>query len=242
MSFLRDSAPARFPTTRASLILAVRQPEFRAEALEAIVEVYWKPVYKYARLKWSRSPEDAQDLTQDFFARLFERDLLARWEPDRASFRTYLRLCLDGHARNALTAANRLKRGGGAPIVTLDFEKAESELSLASPDLSPEEIFHREWQRRMFELAIADLAVYCRTTGRDVQWRVFESFDLAPAERPTYEQLAARENVPATTITNYLAWARRELRRALVSRLAGTTGAGAELRREARELLHPARP
>jgi RNA polymerase sigma factor (sigma-70 family) len=240
MQFLTHAG--RFPTTRASLILAVRQPEFRAEALEAIVDVYWKPVYKYVRLKWRRTPEDAQDLTQDFFASLFERDLLNRWEPDRASFRTYLRLCLDGHARNALTAASRLKRGGGAPTVSLDFEKAETELSLASPDLSPEELFHREWQRRMFELAIADLASYCRATGRDVQWRVFESYDLAAAERPTYEQLAAREGLPATTITNYLAWARRELRRALVSRLAGTTGAGVELRREARDLLQPKRP
>lgn len=242
MSLPRDSAPARFPTTRASLILAVRQPEFRAQALEAIVETYWKPVYKYARLKWRHSPEDAQDLTQDFFASIFERDLLARWDPDRASFRTYLRLCLDGHAKNALTAAHRLKRGGGAVAVSLDFEKAETELSLASPDQSPEELFHREWQRRLFELAIADLKAHCDASERFAQWRVFESFDLAPSDRPTYEQLAADEKLPVTTITNYLAWARRELRRMLLLRLAGTTGAGTELRREARDLLHPLRP
>ena len=233
-----DHAPARFPTTRASLILAVRQPEFRAEALQAIIETYWKPVYKYARLKWSRSPEDAQDLTQDFFASLLQRDLLSRWEPARASFRTYLRLCLDSHAKNDLTASNRLKRGGAAQSVSLDFEAAERELPLAAPDSSPEDLFHREWQRRMFELALNDLAAHCESTARQTQWRVFLQYDLAHAARPSYDQLAVEHALPVTTITNYLSWARRELRRILLDRLARTTGGGSELRREARDLLH----
>jgi RNA polymerase sigma-70 factor (ECF subfamily) len=232
-----DHAPARFPTTHASLILAVRQPEFRAEALEAILETYWKPVYKYGRLKWNRSPEDAQDLTQGFFASLLERDLLSRWDPTRASFRAYLRLCFDGYAKNELTAANRLKRGGTVKTVSLDFEAAERELPLAAPQASPEELFHREWQRRMFELAIADLARYCQATGHLTQWRIFARFDLAAAERPSYDQLAAEHSLPVTTITNYLAWARRQLRRALLDRLARTTSGGPELRREARDLL-----
>jgi RNA polymerase sigma factor (sigma-70 family) len=239
MPLNRDSAPARFPTTRASLILSVRRPEFRAGALDAITEIYWKPVYKYIRLKWRQSPEDAQDLTQDFFASLLERDLLTRWDPARASFRTYLRLCLDSHAKNQWTAANRLKRGGAARIVSLDFETAERELPLASSDVPPEELFHREWQRRMFELALSDLARFCRSTGRETQCRVFEQYDLAGENRPSYSTLAAEHNLPATTITNYLAWARRELRRCLLDRLAGTTGSGPELRREARDLLRP---
>lgn len=236
------TAPARFPATRPSLILAVRKPEFRAEALDAIIDAYWKPVYKYARLRWNRSPEDAQDLTQDFFASLLERDLLTRWDPERASFRTYLRLCLDAHAKNALTAAARLKRGGGAQVVSLDFESAERELPVAAQCGDPEELFHREWQRRMFEAALASLSNYCAATQRQTQWRVFIQYDLAGGERPSYDQLAAEHQVPVTTITNYLAWARRELRRILLDRLAGTTGSGAELRREARDLLRNRRP
>lgn len=229
--------PARFPTTRHSLIFAVRLPEMRSEALEAIVEAYWKPAYKYVRLKWNRSPEDAQDLTQDFFASLLERDLLSRWDPQRASFRTYLRRCLDGHAKNELTAAGRLKRGGAAQTVSLDFETAERELPLAAQCDDPEELFHREWQRRMFEVALADLAKYCESTQRHTQWRVFLRYDLAGGERPSYDQLAAEHSLPATTITNYLAWARRELKRILLDKLARTTGTGPELRREARDLL-----
>lgn len=236
------TAAARFPTTRRSLIFAVRHPEMRAEALEAIVEAYWKPIYKYVRLRWNRRPEDAQDLTQDFFAGLLQRDLLARWDPARASFRTYLRLCLDAHAKNELAAASRLKRGGRTQTVSLDFETAERELPLAAQCDDPEEFFHREWQRRMFELALAELSGHCENTRRQTQWRVFLQYDLASGDRPSYEQLAAEHALPVSTITNYLAWARRELRRILLDKLARTTGDGPELRREARDLLRSRRP
>lgn len=232
----------RFPTTRPSLILAARAPEFRDEALAAIVDVYWKPVYKYLRLKWSRTHEDAQDLTQEFFASLLDHDLLARWEPVRASFRTYLRVCLDHQAANLHAAGSRLKRGGGAGnLVSLDFDAAERELRLAAPaaSSSPEELFHREWQRRLFELGVSELRDYCADSGRGVQWQIFEAYDLAPqqAARPSYEDLALRHGVATTTVTNYLAWARRELRRTVLDKLARTTGTGAELRNEARDLF-----
>lgn len=232
----------RFPTTRPSLILAARAPEFRDEALAAIIDVYWKPVYKYLRLKWARPHEDAQDLTQDFFAGLMDRDLLSRWEPVRASFRTYLRLCLDSHAANARSAELRRKRGGGAGnFVSLDFEAAERELQVAasSASSSPEELFHREWQRRLFELGVGELKTVSERTGRAVQWEIFEAYDLArdPAARPSYEALAARHGIAPATVTNYLAWARRELRRIVLDKLARTTGTGAELRSEARGLF-----
>lgn len=232
----------RFPTTRPSLILAARAPEFRDEALAAIIDVYWKPVYKYLRLKWARPHEDAQDLTQDFFAGLMDRDLLSRWEPVRASFRTYLRLCLDSHAANARSAELRMKRGGGAGnFVSLDFEAAERELQVAasSSSSSPEELFHREWQRRLFELGVSELKAVCKDTDRGLQWKIFEAYDLTPepGARPSYEELSARHGIAPTTVTNYLAWARRELRRIVLDKLARTTGTGAELRSEARDLF-----
>lgn len=236
-----DAAPAIFPTTRASLIFAVRKPELRAGALAGIVETYWKPLYKYARLKWKRSPEGAQDLTQDFFADLLERDLLTRWDPSRAAFRTYIRLCFDGHAMNEINAANRLKRGGGVQHVGLDFAAAEIEISRAAQSMNPEELFHREWQHRMFELALSDLSSRCETNGHQIHWYIFEQYDLAHDARPTYDELASRYGIPITSVTNYLAWARRELRRALLDRLARTTAGGADLRREARDLFRATR-
>jgi DNA-directed RNA polymerase specialized sigma24 family protein len=224
----------RFPSTRHSLMFAVKQPELRDEALAAIAEIYWKPAYKYIRLRWNKSVEDAQDLTQSFFAEaLLDRDLIALWDPARASFRTFLRLSLDAHVKNDLTAASRQKRGGG---LLMDFNGAE--LEIANPGtVSPEDLFHREWQRRMFELAIEDLRTFCVERGFGVRFRIFEQYDLADEPRPAYADLAAEHGIPLTTVTNHLSWSRRELRRLMEERLLRATSGDEEARREVRALF-----
>lgn len=224
----------RFPSTRHSLIFAVKQPELRDEALAEIAEIYWKPAYKYIRLHWHKSIEDAQDLTQSFFAdALLDSDLIARWDPARASFRTFLRLSLDGYVKNDLTAATRLKRGGG---LLLDFQSAEIELANTGT-ASPEDLFHREWQRRMFELAIGDLRTACSANGHEIRFRIFEQYDLKDAPRPAYADLAAEHGIPVTIVTNHLAWSRRELRRILEDRLVRATSGSDEAKREVHELF-----
>ena len=224
----------RFPSTRHSLIFAVKQPDLRDDALAAIAEIYWKPAYKYIRLRWHKSVEDAQDLTQAFFAEaLLDRDLLARWDPERASFRTFLRLSIDAHVKNDLTAAARQKRGGG---LLLDFNGAELEIANANA-ASPEDLFHREWQRRMFELAIEDLRAACLTGGQEIRFRIFEQYDLTDDPRPAYADLAAVHGIPVTTVTNHLAWSRRELKRLIEERLLRATSGSDEARREVRELF-----
>ena len=209
------------------------------EAIGVIADLYWKPAYKYIRLKWRRSEEDAMDDTQDFFAHLLDRNLLARWDPARASFRTYLRLSIDGHVKNRLTADARLKRGGGAHhFEQMDFSGAEQELSLADPAANPEEIFHREWQRQVFQSAIADLR---REHGESARFKVFEQYDLAPDPdlRPSYDEIARQNEIPVTSVTNRRAWARRELRKRVLEVLTRTTGGDSELRRETRALFDP---
>ena len=123
-------AAGRFPPTRHSIVAGAQSddPDARRQAFDVLVAAYWKPVYKYLRLKWQASDEDARDLTQEFFARAFEKAFFQRYDPDKARFRTYLRVCLDGFAANERKAARRLKRGGDHAIVPLDFQSAEGEL------------------------------------------------------------------------------------------------------------------
>src|SRR4051812_43139795 len=106
--------PGSFPATRYSVISAARSPDpnARRSAFALLVEAYWKPVYKYVRLKWQAAPEEAEDLTQAFFARAFEKDFFSSYDADKARFRTFLRTCLDGFISNERKAAQRLKRGG----------------------------------------------------------------------------------------------------------------------------------
>jgi DNA-directed RNA polymerase specialized sigma24 family protein len=119
-----------FPVTRLSVLAAARSADAteRGSALDLLFGAYWKPVYKYLRLKYSQAPQDAQDLTQGFFAELLERDLLARFDPAKSRLRTYLRLCADSFALNEIKAASRKKRGGEFAHVALDFSAAEEEL------------------------------------------------------------------------------------------------------------------
>jgi RNA polymerase sigma factor (sigma-70 family) len=229
-----------FPTTRRSAIIATRSEDegVRARAFESLISMYWKPAYKYVRIKWRESNEDAKDLIQGFFARALEKGYFQNYDPEKASFRTYLRTCLDGYVANERKAAGRQKRY--AP--TLDFDEAERELELsaAGDGLSMEDYFHHEWVRNLFGLAVDALRAELERKGKAVHFRLFERYDLsdtAHGEKLTYDRLAGEHGIAVTDVTNYLALARREFRRILLGKLREATGGEQEFKAEARLLL-----
>jgi len=231
-----------FPATRWSLIAAARsaEPEARQRALEILVAAYWKPVYKYIRLRWDKDNEQAQDLTQDFFVRLLEKDFLAHYEPHRARLRTFLRVCVDHLVANEDKAARRLKRGGEVQFLRLDFESAEGELQqieIPSPG-SMEDFFEREWVRSVFSLSLERLRQECEHGGKLVHFRLLEFYDIDEGGKElTYEQVARQFGLKPSDVTNYLAFARREFRRIVLDQLREMTGSEEEFRREAHTLL-----
>ena len=233
-----------FPLTRRSVVAGAGSgdPQTRRRAFEALVAAYWKPVYKYLRLQWHASGEDAEDLTQGFFARALEKGFFDRFDPRRARFRTYLRTCLDGFVANERKSARRLKRGGEAEHVSLDFAGAEAELGRQPPPAGAdmEEYFHGEWVRSLFGLAVEALRGRCAEAGKLAAFALFERYDLEgpdAAERPTYAALARELGLPETQVTNHLAWARREFRRLVLEALEEATGSEEEFRSEARLLV-----
>ncbi len=231
-----------FPETNHSVIAAVcsDEPHVRQRALESIIETYWKPVYKFIRIKWGVSNESAKDLTQGFFANAFEKDHLANYDVRKASFQTFIRTCVEGFVANTLKAEQRLKRGGGLAHLSLDFEGAENELLQhpPSPTLSPEEYFEREWTRNLFRVSIETLRSDYQQSGRTTRFRLFERYDLEEVpDKVSYASLAKEFGLTTTTVTNQLAAARRDFRRVLLSKLRELTGTDEEFRKEARELL-----
>jgi RNA polymerase sigma factor (sigma-70 family) len=232
-----------FPPTRLSVVARTRSPdeETRRLAFAAIIEAYWKPVYKYLRLKWQLDPDQAADLTQEFFAATLEKDVLGRFDPERARFRTYLRLCVDGFASNARKAERRLKRGGGVTPVSLDFETAEGEIVRYEPAVPADvdELFYREWVRALFQRAVEELRAWADNSGRETMFAVFERYDLAesPEDRPTYAALARDLGITPTTVTNHLAAMRRQFRRVVLDRLRDLTTTDEEFEAEAKRLL-----
>lgn len=223
---------ARFPTTRRSVVLALSSDDAdeRTRAFDTLVAIYWRPLYKYARVAWGRSPQDCEDLTQSFFVRAVETEALGAFDPAKASFRTFLRLLFDRHSANEAKAAQRLKRGGGA--VQIDFEAAEAELR-ESRARSPEELFHQEWVRSVFALAISRL----REDVSPKHFALFEAYDLSDDRNVSYRELAQTFEMPETSVTNYLASTRRRFRELVLETLREATASEQEFRAEARALL-----
>ena len=233
-----------FPATQASAVIAAASADeqTRSRAHATIITAYWKPAYKYLRIKWHRSNEDAKDLTQAFFARVIEKEFFRSYDPAQSRFRTFLRLCLDRFVANEIKAATRIKRGGDTELLSLDFEDADGELlreAIPSDD-SIEAYFTQDWARNIFSLAVARLKVQCETTGKTTYYQIFEKYHLSDGKSDlpmSYEQLAAQFNLSVTTVTNHLASARREFRRIVLDELRSLTATQEEFRQEARDLL-----
>ena len=228
---------APFPTTRRSVIVSLSSGDEaeRTRAFDTLVACYWKPLYKYARVAWRRTREDAEDLTQGFFARAFEKESLAAYDASKASFRTFLRLLFDRFASNEWHAGRAVKRGGDQ--IHLNFDSAEAELGLESPAATPEEYFHREWTRSLFALAVDRLHRRCDAEGKQKQFAVFEAYDLDEDRGVSYRELAVRFDIAETQVTNYLAAMRRRFRETVLEALREVTATERELRSEARALF-----
>ena len=241
---MSTGSPGAFPATRPSVVrdLGSADPLRRAAAYEALARSYWRPVYMYVRLRWRRGPEDAQDLTQEFFARAFAREYLARYDPAKARFRTFVRTCLDGFLANEDKAAARLKRGGGMTIAGVDFARFDADLAAhaQSDEPDPERWFYREWIRGLFAEAVDRLRAHCDTEGHALAFTLFTRYDIDGSdagERPTYASLARETGLSVTDVTNELAWARRAFRGIVLARLRDVCASDDEFRAETRDLL-----
>jgi RNA polymerase sigma factor (sigma-70 family) len=232
----------QFPATRHSMVAAMRsdRTEVRRSAFDALVHAYWKPVFKYVRLKWQAPPDQAADLTQAFFLRAFEKDFFAAFDPSRARFRTFLRTCLDRFVANQRQADARLKRGGGVTLVPIDLPQAERELQEQAPNAVADfdAYFHREWLRSLFAAAVERLRAACTARGRPQRFAVFERYDLAAedGERPSYAEVAQLLRLSAADVTNELAAARREFRRLVLASLREQCATDEEYEAEVRAL------
>lgn len=210
-----------FPMTRPSAVadLLSGDPARHARSLDVVVRAYWKPVYKYLRLKWTVDAEAASDLTQSFFETAIGRDSLAAYDPKRARFRSFLRACLDRHVIDQHRRASAARRGGAQ--VHLDFEGAESELASSSAKADPAAIFDAEWLRHLMQLALERLDAHFGDK-KPIHAKLFRDFHIGDAA-PTYAEAAARYGISTSDVTNWLHVARREFRRVALELLRELT-------------------
>lgn len=231
----------RFPTTSWGMIQGIggANPEARRTCLESLCCRYWKPVYRYVRHAWSKSNEDAKDLTQLFFLWLLEGESLERYDRERGSFRRYLKLILKGFLGHQKEASGRLKRGGGRRVLSLEGLDQTVRESVTRPgELTPDQALDREWVATVTRLAVDRVRAQLDGEGKQILLRVHDGYDAKPpGERPTYAQLAAALGLKATDVTNHLHTVRERIRAEVRRELGETTATPLDLDEEARDLL-----
>lgn len=211
-------------------------PDTRRKALGELCGRYWKPIYRHLRIAWAKSNEDAKELTQAFLLWLIEGDALERYQPGRASFRTYLKSLLRHFIQHHDEALHRLKRGGGIDICSLQDGDSPMADALEDPRrIDPEEAFDRAWRAALLAAALSRVRERLSqdgTAGR-IRLGVFEAYDLvSPPERPTHATLAERFGIKVTDVQNYLFAVREEMRSELRAEIARTSADEASLKDE----------
>ena len=172
-----SSAPGgvgQFATTRWSLVVRVKHQDYPSEArraLEELCRIYWYPLYAFVRRQGCNA-HDAQDLTQEFFRQLIEKQWLGSVERGRGRFRSFLLVAIRHFLANEWDRARAQKRGGGAEIIALDALTAEQRYALEPADaVTPEKLFERRWALEILNQSLQRLRGEFEASGRG---RIFE--------------------------------------------------------------------
>jgi RNA polymerase sigma-70 factor (ECF subfamily) len=165
--------PSSFATTHWSLVLAARDraEPGAADALASLCALYWYPLYAYVRRR-GHGAEEAHDLTQEFFARLLEKDFLAGVDRGKGKFRSFLLASCNHFLANEHDRARAKKRGGGQRVLSLDAADAEGRyLSEPAGGLTPEQLFERRWALALLQEVMGRLRDEFEAKGKG---RLFE--------------------------------------------------------------------
>ena len=220
------SAGGWFATTHWSIVLLAGQErsDQSADALEKLCRAYWYPLYAFVR-RQGYEPEKAQDLTQEFFARLLEKNWVAEADPTRGRFRTFLLAALKHFLANEWNHAQRLKRGGGREFIELDAATAEERFVLEPADLAtPELLYDRRWALTLLDRAQERLREEMAVSGQQERFEVLEPTLTGERTSLPYQEIAARFGVTETAVKSMVLRLRRRFRDLLRDEVAQTIG------------------
>lgn len=233
------SAPGIFATTHWSVVQAAGGSDsaLAGAALEALCRTYWPPIYAFVR-RFGHRPEEARDLTQDFFQRLIERNYPGQADPRKGRFRTFLLITLNHFLLDQRARQSAAKRGGGQQLISFDAASEEERLGLEPLDeLTPEALFERRWARALLEEAERRLRGELATSVPASHWEILQSFLPGEQGPLSYAEAAARLGMPENTFksrVHRLRQRHRDLVRAMVGETVATP---VEVEAELRHLI-----
>jgi DNA-directed RNA polymerase specialized sigma24 family protein len=234
-----DPSSARFPTTCWSRIVAVRDrvtPEAR-QALADLCTPYWYPLYAFIRRR-GRGPEEALDVTQDYFARLLERKTVAAADPGRGRFRSFLLADCTRFLADRRERDHAAKRGGGVAPLSIDARDAEGRyLREPAHGRTPERLFERDWALALLDGVLAQLRDEYERSGRGA---AFEALKVALTDSPrtvSHDELARRLGTTVGAVQVAVHRLRRRYRALVREGIAATVADAADVEDEIRYLF-----
>jgi RNA polymerase sigma-70 factor (ECF subfamily) len=236
-----SSAPEarRFATTRWSLVAVAGQadsPEAR-EALAFLCQTYWLPLYAFARRSLPNA-HDAQDLTQAFFVQLLEKDYLRAADPKRGKFRSFLLIAFRHFLSKQRAHDHAQKRGGGRPVLSLDFEGAERGYLQEPVDpATPEALYERRWALAVLGQALARLRQEWADAGKEQIFEALKGTLAGEGLDVPYAEVAARFGLSESAVKVTVHRLRRRYRELLRAEIAQTVGSDEEVEEELRDLF-----
>ncbi len=206
------------------------------EALAALCEIYWYPLYAFLRSR-GRSPEDAQDLTQSFFARLLEKNAIRHADPTRGRFRAFLLSSLKNFASNERDREQADKRGGGVRMLSLEFDAAEDRLQLEVPtDETPERVFDRRWALTLLNRVFSRLEAQAGRGEKAQQFGRLKPYLTGDAPQLSYAETGALLEMSEGAVKVAVHRLRRQFRDLVHDEIAQTVSSPEEVDDELRHL------
>lgn len=236
-----DSTSGASPKFQPTQWTLVRRASFGSadsqDALETLCRAYWFPIYAFIRRN-GRSPHEAQDLTQEFFARFLETNSIGRADPNRGKFRTFLLGALKNFLTDAHRKATAWKRGGGIKIISFEEVEAEERYWLEPVDhRTPDQIYEQRWLVGLLETAMGRLRGEFCAAGKERQFQVLKIFLSQEGDDEAYAQAGAQLNTSGKTIAVAVHRMRRRFRQVVRSAIADTVSSPEELEEEYRSLF-----
>jgi RNA polymerase sigma factor (sigma-70 family) len=207
------------------------------EALARLCSVYWYPLYAFCR-RQGRQPHDAEDLTQEFFSRLLEKNRLASVGPEHGRFRSFLLASLKNFLANDRERAHAQRRGGGQPVLSLDGADAETRYALEPADgLTPEMVFERRWAFAILDRTISALRREYAAEGKGELFEQLEGFLPCGHGTVSRAELATKRGVSVGAIDVAVHRLRQRFGALLREQVAETVSSEAEVKEEIRHLI-----
>ena len=227
-----------FPPTLWSVVLKAKSPvsEESRHALASLCKTYWQPVYSFLR-KRGKSRHDAEDLTQAFFLHLLERRAIEQVRR-QGKFRSFLLAALQNFVVDEWEKSRAQKRGGGAPVVSLDVENAEAMFHIETGrSADAEKIFDRRWAVTLLERVLTRLETEWTGTGRSERFDALKMYVSGEPDLPGYAELAEQLGMSIGAVKVAVLRLRQRYREVLREELANTVSTEEEIEDERRYLL-----